>query len=466
MIMRPDELLSLWSVSKAASTSEHFIASADVKVALSGLQSGTAIRCQREQLRGRSVLLAADDQIATALALLELDGIARRLVLCPADISKEHLPAIADRAEIDVIVSDREPGFFQDLSLPVVKVGGDIEKAKPNRIATHVTEWVLFTSGTTGIPKMAVHTLSGLTGAIRPGGSPSQIWATFYDIRRYGGLQIFLRAISGNCSLVLSSPHETLSDHLATLAKHNVTHISGTPSHWRRVLMSGSAQKIAPNYVRLSGEIADQGILDGLRAHYPQAQIVHAYASTEAGVGFEVKDGREGFPASLVGPASGHVELKVQDGSLRVRSNRAALGYLGEKKTQIEKEDGFVDTGDLVELRGDRYYFTGRKDGAINVGGQKVSPEEVEAVINRHPRVHLSLVHARKSPIIGSLVVAEIVPKELSVDGGANGECKDLEDEIRAVCFQNLARHKVPAQIRFVSSLPMTVGGKLARNNA
>ena len=403
--MRPDELLSLWSLSKAASTSEPFVASANVKVALSGLQSGTAIRCELEQLRGRSVLLAMDDQIAAALSLLELDGMVRRLILCPADISKAHLPAIADRAEIDVIVSDREPGFFQDLGAPVIKVGGDIEKAKPDRLATHVTEWVLFTSGTTGIPKMAVHTLSGLTGAIRRGRShdTSQIWATFYDIRRYGGLQIFLRAISGNCSLVLSSRHETLSDHLATLAKHNVTHVSGTPSHWRRVLMSGSAQKISPNYVRLSGEIADQGILDGLRALYPQAQIVHAYASTEAGVGFEVKDGREGFPASLVGQASGHVELKVQDGSLRVRSNRAALGYLGEKKTQIEKEDGFVDTGDLVELRGDRYYFTGRKDGAINVGGQKVSPEEVEAVINRHPRVHLSLVHARKSPIIGSL---------------------------------------------------------------
>ena len=466
--MRPDEVLSLWPVTQAAGANERFIASSNVNVALSGLQSGTAIRCELAEFGGRSVLLATDDQIASALALLELDGIARRLVLCPLDLSKEHLRAIADRAGIDVIVSDREPCFFQDLGLTVVKLAGNIEKAEPERVATHETEWVLFTSGTTGIPKMAVHTLSGLTGAIKPRDDHEtpQIWATFYDIRRYGGLQIFLRAISGNCSLVLSSRHETLSDHLATLARYAVTHISGTPSHWRRVLMSASAHKINPSYIRLSGEIADQGVLDGLSALYPQARIVHAYASTEAGVGFEVNDGREGFPATLVGQANRQVELKVQDGSLRVRSNRAALGYLGDKRLRIEKEDGFVDTGDLVELRGDRYYFTGRKDGAINVGGQKVSPEEVEAVINRHPRVHLSLVRARKSPIIGSLVVAEIVPKELSVDGGANGECKDLEDEIRAICFQSLARHKVPAQIHFVSSLPMTAGGKLARKNA
>ncbi len=257
-----------------------------------------------------------------------------------------------------------------------------------------------------------------------------------------------------------------VSDHLERLAEYGVTHVSGTPSHWRRVLMSASAHKIAPSYVRLSGEIADQSILDGLRALYPQAQIVHAYASTEAGVGFEVDDGQEGFPASFAGRRNGEVELKVEDGSLRVRSDRAALCYLSETNSRIKGENGFVDTGDIVELRGDRYYFTGRKDGAINVGGLKVNPEEVEAVINRHPGVHSSLVHARKNSIIGSLVVADIVPKSAECGNSAPEMGDDLENEIRSICTQNLARHKVPALIRFVSSLPMTAGGKLARKNA
>ena len=74
-------------------------------------------------------------------------------------------------------------------------------------------------------------------------------------------------------------------------------------------------------------------------------------------------------------------------------------------------DDGFVDTHDMVELRGDRYYFVGRRDGIINVGGLKVHPEEVEAVINRHPSVQMSLVHGRKSPITGALVVADVVVK-------------------------------------------------------
>src|SRR2546428_4861560 len=146
------------------------------------------------------------------------------------------------------------------------------------------------------------------------------------------------------------------------------TRIPGTPSHWRRALMSPSARAIAPRYVRLSGEIADQAILNALRAFYPQAAIGHAYASTEAGVGFEVNDGLEGFPASLVG-ARGEVELKVEDGSLRIRSPRTALGYLGEECSVLNDGEGFVDTGDIVERRGDRYYFLGRKSGVINVGG-------------------------------------------------------------------------------------------------
>ena len=66
--------------------------------------------------------------------------------------------------------------------------------------------------------------------------------------------------------MVLSDPHEALADHVARLNARGVTHISGTPSHWRKLLMSGSAAQFAPRYVRLSGEIADQAVLDGLKA--------------------------------------------------------------------------------------------------------------------------------------------------------------------------------------------------------
>jgi acyl-coenzyme A synthetase/AMP-(fatty) acid ligase len=466
--MDRSEQTSLWTHLRRRDLRGQFLNGATAHVMLSELESGSAIRTGLAGLKGRSVMIAAEDQLASALALIELDGVARRIVLCPPGVAGDSIPGIVKDASVDAIVSDLEPASFANIpSVMHVTCSASIEGACADRIPAHETEWVLFTSGTTGRPKMAVHRLPGLTGAINPNGSSSSgiIWGTFYDMRRYGGLQIFLRAILGNCSFVLSGEKEHLNEHLERLAKHGVTHLTGTPSHWRRVLMSASAQKIAPSYVRLSGEIADQGALDGLRALFPKAPIVHAYASTEAGVGFEVDDEKAGFPASYIG-RRGEVEMKVEDGSLHIRSGRAALRYLTEGSPKIAQDDGFVDTGDLVELRNARYYFVGRKDGVINVGGQKVHPEEVEAVINRHPRVRMSLVRARKNAIIGSLVIAEIVP-----DSGQAGEDEDLsneelENEIRVLCAGELARHKVPALIRFVPALNMTAGGKLARNNA
>src|SRR5207247_293364 len=201
---------SLWSaLNGAGPLSDRALWGAEASVSLGDLVDGGSLGGRLDELRDRSVLVATRDQLTAALAPIELDGLASRLVLCPPD-----LPAL---------------------------------------------------------------------------------WTTFYDIRRYGGLQIFLRALLGGGSMVLSSARESPGDFLTRAGAHGVTHISGTPSHWRRALMSPSAHRIAPRYVRLSGEIADQAILDHLRACYPDARIAHAFASTEAGVAFDVGDGRAGF---------------------------------------------------------------------------------------------------------------------------------------------------------------------------
>ena len=101
----------------------------------------------------------------------------------------------------------------------------------------------MFTSGTTGPPKLVVHSLAGLTGAIKPAAADAAppVWGTFYDIRRYGGLQILLRALLGEGSLAITAPAEPMPAFLTRLARLGVTHLTGTPSHWRRVLMTPEA---------------------------------------------------------------------------------------------------------------------------------------------------------------------------------------------------------------------------------
>ena len=155
--------------------------------------------------------------------------------------------------------------------------------------------------------------------------------------------------------------------------------------------------------------------------------------------------------------APGAVEIKIEDRSLRIRSPRTARCYLGEDAA-LRDEEGFVDTGDIVERRSDRYYFLGRRSGVINVGGQKVFPEEVEAVIARHPAVRMACVRSRRSPITGGLVVADVV-----IDGEPTPAHKS---DILRLCHERLAPHKVPATIRFVSALDVGAAGKLVRQHA
>ena len=458
---------SLWHALCAGNNSSHrFVAGAEDSIALSDLVSGSALYSRGDELRGRSVLVATTSQLTTASALIELDGIARRIVLCPPDLPLEHLSFVIDTANVDAIVSDRTlPWLGSPRPLVFCPCARKIAPANFDRSAQHQTEWILLTSGTTGLPKLVVHTLASLAGAIEPvtTQAASVVWSTFYDIRRYGGLQIFLRAILTGTSLVLSSARESTAEFLARAASHHVTDISGTPSHWRRALMSPSAHLITPNYIRLSGEIADQAILNHLHSVYPQARIVHAFASTEAGVAFEVRDGIAGFPTTVL-EQTPNVDMKVEDGSLRIRSTRTASCYLGDGAPALKCADGFVDTGDMLNLKEGRYYFVGRRDGVINVGGLKVHPEEIEAVINRHPAVQMSLVRAKKNPITGSLVVADVVletvPQTLSQDVRA------LQNDILLLCREALSAHKVPAAINFIPALAVAESGKLLRRDA
>jgi acyl-coenzyme A synthetase/AMP-(fatty) acid ligase len=438
---------------------------AEHQTTLCALLGGSAIASGVEILRGRSVLIASADPFLVALAMIEVDGLARRMILYPPDLALEHLPYVMRYADVEAVVSDGSvlSGASIGAAQQAICTPALVPRVHASRERLP-TEWVLLTSGTTGRPKMVVHTLASLTGAIGAGGSDTEvIWGTFYDIRRYGGLQIFLRAMLTGSSLVLTGPQEPVADFLRRAGEAGVTHISGTPSHWRRALMSPEADRIAPRYIRLSGEIADQAVLNSLRSFYPDAEIGHAFATTEAGVAFEVRDGLSGFPASLLTGTPG-VDLKVVDTKLRVRSARTAERYLGENPPVLKDPEGYVDTGDVLELRDGRYYFRGRRDGVINVGGLKVHPEEVEAVLNRHPRVRLSLVKTKKNPITGALVVADVLLREPSTP--ADEQARELQRDIKQFCRASLAPHKVPVAIRFVPDLAISETGKLVRRHA
>src|SRR5436190_21999848 len=126
----------------AAAGPERFLWGATARVCLGHVSTGTSLGGQVGKLAGRSVLIVARDQFAAALALIELDGIARRLIVCTPDLPSEHLRAVVARAGVDAIVSDNDRGH-DGLGVPLrVLCNGTVTPAEETPVTSCRTEWV------------------------------------------------------------------------------------------------------------------------------------------------------------------------------------------------------------------------------------------------------------------------------------------------------------------------------------
>ena len=168
---------------------------------------------------------------------------------------------------------------------------------------------------------------------------------------------------------------------------------------------------------------------------------------------YTAHDGKEGFPKTYLADATLGCELRIDDSSeLMVRSRRSMLGSLDN---DWNSESWFA-TGDLVEVNADRCVFVGRKSDCINVGGAKVYPLEVEAVIRTVPGVREVLVKGRKSSIVGELVIADVV-----LDEGADPVA--ARRSILSECRLRLAPYKAPAIVQFKPCIAVNASSKVVR---
>src|SRR6202035_3846935 len=155
-------------------------------VSLTDIAGETCLVGRPRQLSGRSVLLAVSDQLISALAMTEIDGVARRMLLCPPDLNADHVQTLIDEAEIDSIVTD-QPSRWADVGVYLVMAARAPERRGARAKTERAPEWRTLPPGTSGVPKIVGYTLEALAGAIvadGPARGPPPVWATFYDIRR------------------------------------------------------------------------------------------------------------------------------------------------------------------------------------------------------------------------------------------------------------------------------------------
>jgi acyl-coenzyme A synthetase/AMP-(fatty) acid ligase len=291
----------------------------------------------------------------------------------------------------------------------------------------------LQTSGTTGRPKWVAHQPEALRARIAAG-QPHARWLLSYAAGGFAGLQVILSAAIGGHHLVAPPDGAGIGDLAALAVKHEITHLSGTPTFWRAFLMALGTADLALAAVTLGGETPDQTLLDLLLAKFPAARLRHLYATTELGTVFSVADGRAGFPAAWL---------------------ESGLAITEHETLAIVRDGVRHDTGDRVSLIGDRVLFRGRLDAMVNIGGVKIWPEDVEAHLLQLPILRDALVTTKPNPITGSILIAELV----LTDPAAQSAGEPLIKAHLAL----LPRAARPAMIRYKTALPTGQTGKKLR---
>ncbi|HET6152214.1 MAG TPA: class I adenylate-forming enzyme family protein [Marmoricola sp.] len=357
---------------------------------------------------------------------------------------------VASGAELLIVAQGRmEPSLRAELDeagFAIVEPDGTVTPSSSPRAGEDGRLWLL-TSGSTGRPKRIGHTLESLTtvaGELAP-----RRWLCPYSPGTYAWWQVVTLALAApRQDLVVVDP-TALDGWAAAAAEHGVTAASGTPTFWRQSLM---AQKdalagVPLEQITLGGEPVDQAVLDQLRAAFPQARISWIYASSELGASIVVHDGRAGFPVGWLDRESAdRPTLSVLDGQLVIASPHHGAGL-----------EGAVPTGDAVVIEDGRVVITGRiNSDEINVGGSKVSAGVVRSVLQAHPAVAWAAVRGRKSALVGSLVVAEIVLAP------GFSDTRELTAELTAWCSERLPEYGVPRRIKVLEGIPVTETGKSA----
>ncbi|MEU8300283.1 AMP-binding protein [Micromonospora sp. NPDC048909] len=320
-------------------------------------------------------------------------------------------------------------------------VDGESRDEAPTRVrAADPGRLWLLTSGSTGRPKRVGHTLDSLT-TVR-GEQPARTWLCPYAPGTYAWWQVVTLSLTQPGQHLVVVEQDQLDDWPALAAAHGVDAASGTPTFWRRTVYRDAAAlaRVPLRQITLGGEPVDQAILDQLRALFPAARLSWIYASSEVGAAIVVHDGQAGFPVQwLDRVVPGRPALSVRDEELVITSPYHGAGL-----------DGAVRTGDRVQVVGDRVVITGRLDAdEINVGGSKVSAGLVRDVLTAHPGVAWARVTGRRAPMLGRMVVAEVVPQP-----GTDAEPPDEAALVRW-CADRLPEHAVPRRIRMLTEIPV-----------
>lgn len=298
---------------------------------------------------------------------------------------------------------------------------------------------IVFTSGSTGQPKGILHNAERV---MRKFVAPRPGWRTvlFLMMDHFGGFNTLLSTFAyGGAGICIGDRNpETVC---AMIQRARATLLPTTPTFLNMLMAARSYRSYDLSSIQLityGTEVMTEATLQRVREMFPNATIKQTYGLSELGV---LRSKSESDDSVWVKIGGDGFEVKIVDNTLWVRSEANMVGYLNAP-SPFDGE-GWMCTGDQVEVKNGYMRIHGRKSELIFVGGEKVYPAEVETVLLQAPNVREATVFGVKHPMMGQAIHARISlfdPEDLEA----------LRPRLRKHCLERLARFKMPMQFHLV----------------
>lgn len=380
---------------------------------------------------GQVVTLEGDySPNACALLLALID---RGTIVVPLTRTVEaHRAEFMDIAEVQVVVTFDDADHW-DIAHRNIVVTNPLTR---QLIDMGQPGLVLFSSGSTGKSKAALHNFTALLEKFKVL-RRQKCMLTFLLLDHIGGINTLFYALSngGTVVSVQSREPELICQ---AIECHKVQILPTSPTFLNLLLISESYRYhdlSSLEMITYGTEVMPETTLKRLHEIFPKVKLLQTYGLSELGIlrsksrdsnSLWVKVGGEGF------------ETRVVDGILWIRAQSAMVGYLNAPSPF--DDEGWMNTQDAVEVDGEYIRILGRRTEMINVGGQKVYPAEVESVLLQMDNIRDATVYGKKNPITGYIVAARVnlfEPEDLV----------ELKTRIRAFCKDKLAAYKIPVRV-------------------
>ncbi|MEZ5057618.1 MAG: class I adenylate-forming enzyme family protein [Saprospiraceae bacterium] len=430
--------------------------------------------------KGMGVGLAAKNSnafVVMAYAIMKTGSV---LMPVSSQMKAQEVEALFNEAKLHVLI-DQQTGLS-----PIQTIAANMESngtpfdiywnesvSKEEIFAPHVPNaaFARFTSGTTGTSKGVVlshESIAERTEAankvLQLGPDDTVMWVLSMAYHFVVSITLYIRY---GATVVVSD--NFIADNILDLSnEHKATFFYGSPMHIR-MLATDKSDRQLPNMKRVisTSTAISKPVCDAFFNRYA-LPVSQAYGIIEIGLPVINTEKQEEHPEAI-GYALPDYEVEMLDengkllppdtvGHLAMRGPGMLDAYLYPPRVREEiLEDGWFLTGDLASKNKEGLIkVEGRKKSMINVSGNKVFPEEVEAIIEQFEGVQLARVSGFQHRFLGETVQAEIMMKE----GFEQPDTEVLID----FCRNLLSTYKVPQKIVFVETLPMTDSGKLKRH--